>query len=113
VDNSNDGNVVKLTREQKQTANDPRICTACGERGHRISTRQEVNGVHRRRECINPECRWRWTTIEIDLDRAQSVVALEKAFLEVWAILEDRSPNMEFRDKMRTLKEKSDAAEEV
>ena len=97
----------ELTRDERLRVNDPRICVACGARGHRISTRREVNGVHRRRECINQECRWRWTTIEIDLDRAKVVVALEKAFTEVSQALEEQSPlGMKFRDSLRAKKEK-------
>jgi hypothetical protein len=101
-----------LTREERLTVNDPRICAACGTRGHRISTRREVNGVHRRRECINPECRWRWTTIELDLDRVKAVVALEKAFTEVSEALVEKSPlGMKFRDTLKAKREDSNAVE--
>ena len=91
----------KLSRAERVQIADPRICPACGARGHRIQTRQEVNGVHRRRECVSKECRWRWTTIEIDLDRAQAVVALERAFYSVWEVLKSTSPDMTFRRKLR------------
>lgn len=100
---------MEQTRAERQQANDPRICAACGSKGYRKSTKQEVNGVHRRRQCINDECQLRWTTIEIDLQRAQAVVALEKAFIQVWDVLESYSPDMEFRDTLKTPREASDA----
>jgi len=94
--------MTEPTRAEKIAMNDPRTCPTCGERGHRIQTRREVNGVHRRRECINKECRWRWTTIEIDLNRAQAVVALERAFNDVWAELQKHTPDMDFAEKLRS-----------
>jgi len=79
-------------RAQRAAANDPRFCPACGNRGRRISYRREVNGYHRRYQC--PGCEWRWTTIEIDLSRAQSVIRMERAFISVYRDIRKEHPGM-------------------
>ena len=83
-------------RAQRAAANDPRFCPACGNRGRRISYRREVNGYHRRYQC--PGCEWRWTTIEIDLSRAQSVIRMERVFVEVYRNIRKEHPGMMVED---------------
>ena len=83
-------------RAQRAAANDPRFCPACGNRGRRISYRREVNGYHRRYQC--PGCEWRWTTIEIDLSRAQSVIRMERAFVQIYRDIRREHPGMMIKE---------------
>ncbi len=39
-------------------------CRACGGESRVKQKRQTARGVRRRRECVNPACRRRWTTYE-------------------------------------------------
>ena len=72
----------ELSRSERIVANDCRICPKCGESGKRINTRREVHGVYRRIECT--QCRVRWSTLEIDMDRANKILKLEARFAQVW-----------------------------
>jgi transcriptional regulator NrdR family protein len=58
--------------------NNCRLCPECGKRGKRIETRSDRDGVRRRLQC--PECRARWTTIELDFERARTVGKIERVF---------------------------------
>ena len=73
-----------LSRDERKQANDPRLCPMCGTRGKRTSTHREVQGIHRRRQCL--ECGHRWTALELDKARLDAVLTLEKVLL---ATLED------------------------
>ena len=86
-------------RSELLAANDPRTCPACGSRGHvRAGARPEIRGLHRRRTCINSECQWRWTTVEIDMDRMKLVFDLEAAFAKVWEKVRAVAPGIKLRE---------------
>ena len=51
-------------------------CTYCGRSQSKVVvTRQTARGVTRRRECLNQDCRWRWTTCEV---RKEDLADLKK-----------------------------------
>ena len=72
-------------RELRAKAADPRYCPICGHIGKRVATRREVTGIHRRRQCTDEQCRYRWTSIELDLDRVQAITRIEAGLNDILA----------------------------
>lgn len=88
---------VTASADERREINDARLCPKCLHKGKRIHTRREVNGVHRRKQC--PNCKWRWTTIEVDLERIVNVLLLERAFADAWLSIRYRSASLVYDEK--------------
>ena len=49
-------------------------CPHCGSASWVVEARPTHSGPRRRRECYSRECRWRWSTLEVDLDVVRGVL---------------------------------------